>query len=422
MFRKKVRLFLECLEDRRLLAGTATQIDTFEMWNGGVIPSSDASGVTYHPPSGHLFASDSEINEIPEISTGDNLFEISLSGNTLHQAYTSNNDEPTGITYNSFDGFFYITNDSSAMRGFARYDSNLNNPLAIVNTTHDVPNAVDPEGIGSNPNDGTLYVIDGQAGGAQVLVYDANLSFQYNFSVASQLTDPEGIVHGCNDLFVLSDADERIVRYTTSGVVIEDYDLSGLSPDPKNMKGMAFAPTSNPLDDPSNIAAYIVDLGVDNFPDGRVYEVVLSGCQTSGNQAPQVDAEADQNILFPAGALLNGTVSDDGMPDPPGVVTTNWSQVSGPPGVVFGDPSAIDTTANFPTQGNYVLRLTADDGLAMAGDNVSINVTDESVVTLDVRVATGPDDAEQRATGSVNLTSSDLEMDAVCLEHRTSCS
>ena len=58
----------------------------------------------------------------------------------------------------------------------------------------------------------------------------------------------------------------------------------------------------------------------------------------------------------------------------------------------------------------------------MAGDNVSINVTDESVVTLDVRVATGPDDAEQRATGSVNLTSSDLEMDAVCLEHRTSCS
>ena len=117
MFRKKVRLFLECLEDRRLLASTATQIDTFEMWNGGVIPSSDASGVTYHPPSGRLFTSDSEINEIPEIFTGDNLFEISLSGNTLHQAYTSNNDEPTGITYNSFDGFFYITNDSSAMRG-----------------------------------------------------------------------------------------------------------------------------------------------------------------------------------------------------------------------------------------------------------------------------------------------------------------
>ena len=112
---------------------------------------------------------------------------------------------------------------------------------------------------------------------------------------------------------------------------------------------MAFTPTSNRLDDPSNIAAYIVDLGVDNFPDGRVYEVVLSGCQTSGNQAPQVDAGADQNILFPAGALLNGTVSDDGMSDPPGVVTTNWSQVSGPPGVVFGDPSVIDTTANFPT-------------------------------------------------------------------------
>ena len=43
---------------------------------------------------------------------------------------------------------------------------------------------------------------------------------------------------------------------------------------------------------------------------------------SGGNAAPTVDAGANQAITFPAGAALNGTVSDDGLPSPPATVTT----------------------------------------------------------------------------------------------------
>ncbi len=110
-------------------------------------------------------------------------------------------------------------------------------------------------------------------------------------------------------------------------------------------------------------------------------------------------------------AGLDGTVTDDGLPDPPGAVTITWSQVSGSGAVTFGDPSAVDTTATFSAPGTYVLRLTADDGALTASDEVTITVTsvggDE---TVEVRVATGSDDAEEEASGAVGDGSSDLEL------------
>ena len=43
-----------------------------------------------------------------------------------------------------------------------------------------------------------------------------------------------------------------------------------------------------------------------------------------GNVAPTVSAGADQPIELPALASLDGTVSDDGLPGEPGLVTTTW--------------------------------------------------------------------------------------------------
>ena len=77
---------------------------------------------------------------------------------------------------------------------------------------------------------------------------------------------------------------------------------------------------------------------------------------------------------YSAGADLNGTVSDDGLPDPPGEVTTTWSQVSVTGTVTFTDASAVDTTASFSEAGTYVLRLTADDGEMTTSDEVTIVV------------------------------------------------
>ena len=40
------------------------------------------------------------------------------------------------------------------------------------------------------------------------------------------------------------------------------------------------------------------------------------------NQPPVINAGPDQTITLPGGALLDGTVSDDGLPTPPTLTTT----------------------------------------------------------------------------------------------------
>jgi len=76
------------------------------------------------------------------------------------------------------------------------------------------------------------------------------------------------------------------------------------------------------------------------------------------NQAPSVEAGADQTItLSEDSVFLDGTVTDDGLPDPLGEVITSWSQVGGPGTMVFTDAGVEDTTATFPEAGNYVLEI-----------------------------------------------------------------
>ena len=100
----------------------------------------------------------------------------------------------------------------------------------------------------------------------------------------------------------------------------------------------------------------------------------LSFVPGGSNQAPSVNAGVDQTITLPSAANLDGTVTDDGLPNPPGAVTTTWSKVSGPGTVTFGNANAVDTTASFSAAGSYVLRLTANDGALPNSDDVTITV------------------------------------------------
>jgi hypothetical protein len=92
------------------------------------------------------------------------------------------------------------------------------------------------------------------------------------------------------------------------------------------------------------------------------------------NQAPVVDAGPAQTLQLPADAGLDGTVSDDGLPNPPAALTTGWSVVSGPGPVSFQNPNAVDTRAAFTTAGAYLLRLAASDGALGASDSVRVTV------------------------------------------------
>ena len=131
------------------------------------------------------------------------------------------------------------------------------------------------------------------------------------------------------------------------------------------------------------------------------------------NRAPTVDAGPDMTIILPEDTVfLDATVTDDGLPDPPGALVTNWAQMSGPGTVVFNNASEEDTWVTFPEPGTYMLRLIADDGDLTAGDEVTIVVNEEvgEVITTEVRVSASSDDAEERASGGMSLTSSDLEL------------
>lgn len=92
------------------------------------------------------------------------------------------------------------------------------------------------------------------------------------------------------------------------------------------------------------------------------------------NAAPVVNAGQDQTITLPSSANLDGTVTDDGLPNPPGTVTTSWTKISGPGTVSFGDSNAVDTTASFSAQGTYTLRLTASDSAVSSSDDVIVTV------------------------------------------------
>ena len=169
-----------------------------------------------------------------------------------------------------------------------------------------------------------------------------------------------------------------------------------------------------------------VDTSV-SWSDGDIVTLVFNGDApdigafesdfgTAGNTAPTADAGSNDSITLPNYATLDGTVSDDGLPDPPASVTTTWSKDSGPGNVTFGDASAVDTTAGFSENGVYVLQLLADDGTLTDSDTVQITVNhlaptadagsdDEctlpSGVTLDGTIS---DDGFPTSPGSVTTT------------------
>jgi hypothetical protein len=133
--------------------------------------------------------------------------------------------------------------------------------------------------------------------------------------------------------------------------------------------------------------------------------VVVSAARV--NKAPVVSAGSNKTITLPSTASLAGTVTDDGLPNPPGAVTTTWSKSSGPGTVTFANAGAKATTATFSTSGSYVLKLTANDGALSASATLTITVNAAPVNKAPV-VSAGPDLTITRpAAASLNGTATD---------------
>lgn len=130
----------------------------------------------------------------------------------------------------------------------------------------------------------------------------------------------------------------------------------------------------------STSGVYVLELKAD---DGSL--TATDTVTINVNAAPAVNAGLDQNINFGETVSLDGTVTDDGLPVPPGALTTLWTQLSGTGTVSFGNASAVDTTASFSSSGVYVLELRASDGGLTTSDTVTISVNSVTfTLTIDV--------------------------------------
>ncbi len=92
----------------------------------------------------------------------------------------------------------------------------------------------------------------------------------------------------------------------------------------------------------------------------------------ANNGAPSVDAGEDRSVLFGQSLVVEGTVTDDGLPD--GVLTVAWNQVDGPGTAVFSHSAATRTVVTFSAIGRYALRLAADDGEHETADELTVDV------------------------------------------------
>ncbi|MBK1825466.1 DUF5060 domain-containing protein [Haloferula rosea] len=87
--------------------------------------------------------------------------------------------------------------------------------------------------------------------------------------------------------------------------------------------------------------------------------------------APQVNAGSDVSVTLPVNqANLVGTATDNGT-----VVSTVWTQESGPGTATLSGENSLNLTASDLVQGSYVFRLTAtDDESNSSFDEVTVNV------------------------------------------------
>ncbi len=124
-------------------------------------------------------------------------------------------------------------------------------------------------------------------------------------------------------------------------------------------------------------------IGTDTFSytvgDGRggstSAKVSITVTDNGANAAPSVRVTADSPIIQGERSILRGSARDDGLPNPPGKLTTLWSKVSGPGTVTFASASSPVTSAAFSAAGTYILRLTASDGALTAQTDATVAVT-----------------------------------------------
>jgi uncharacterized protein YjiK len=246
-------------------------------------PSPDPMGIAYSPSSGNLFVVDGDVDEIPALYQGANIFESTRSGNLI-RAFDLGIGEPAGISFAVGSSDVFIADDQKQRI----YQINQG-PDGIFGTEDDagryfptVGFATDPEGVTYGA--GKLFIASGVDRKVFILDPGPNGVFDgggddiiTHFDTAPLgVGDPEGVAFwpARNSLLVIGTVRD-LVEVSLGGQFLRRIDLSTVPA--VNSSDVTVAPGST---NPSVNNLYITDRGLDNGSgldpnDGRIYEVTL---------------------------------------------------------------------------------------------------------------------------------------------------
>lgn len=148
------------------------------------------------------------------------------------------------------------------------------------------------------------------------------------------------------------------LRLVRTGATISAY----ISPDGINWTAAGTDVT------PTMAGTVHIGLAVTSHNNGALSTATFDNLQGSGfgTQAPSVQAGADIQIALGSNATLNGTAT--------GAVSTEWTKRSGP-ALAIPAPGSLQTTLLPTATGNYVLRLSSNNGQVRTFDELTVRVS-----------------------------------------------
>ncbi|MHA2282672.1 MAG: DNRLRE domain-containing protein [Promethearchaeota archaeon] len=309
-------------------------------------PSPDPAGAAYNTATGRLLISDSEVNEIPALFTGVNVFDATLLGGLSGTfTTTSFSNEPTGVARNPANGHLFFSDDNQK-KVFeldpgpdGEYGTPDDLPATEVVTTSGF-GAGDPEGIAYDTWQGNLFIVDGVNAEIYEVTTAGVLLNQFDTSILG-LQDPEGVEFNPDNgnLYIVSNAsaDGIIVETTRSGSVVSVIDIAFLNA--KLPSGLAYGPSSN---NPAEISLYMTARGVDNNTDpnendGKIYEISL------GPSTPTLSINDIAVVEGDAGTTADAVFTVTLAPTSSQTVTVDYATSDGTATASSGDYVALTT-------------------------------------------------------------------------------
>jgi hypothetical protein len=267
------------------LAATKASLVRATMTSSWPTKSPDPMGLTYNPRTRKLLISDAEVDEMPALWKGKNLFVAKRGGRLVATGtFKKFTHEPEDLAWDNKHQVLFVTDDDldrvfRVGRGKDKKFGTRDDVVTTVLHTHRF-GSFDPEGLawfgGPKPmlivSDSTnrrVYKIhrgrDGRFGTRDDMVRSFG-THKYGFTTA------EDVAMRAKHLFIVSSRQRFILETTMKGGLVQKIDLTGLGI--VSASGIAFAPGTDGGRSRLYLTASGVDNNVDpNENDGRLFEL-----------------------------------------------------------------------------------------------------------------------------------------------------